>query len=105
MSKSCGGGFKSFECSETSMAAIHLVNRSRFSNEMVFPKYGRSLFLSTFSSLLMNVKLKWKGACRLGSQPKYHHISSIGQELTSLKLSFAPSLGFVQTILALLKYI
>ena len=38
ISKSFGGGLISLECSETSIAATHLVKNSRFSNEIVFPK-------------------------------------------------------------------
>ena len=52
----------------------------------------------------MNVKLKWKGVCRFGSQPKYHQISSIGHESISLRLELFPSLASEHTILALLNY-
>ena len=93
----------SFEYSATSMDAIHFVKSSLYSNDIVCPKYGRSLFLSTLFSLLINVRLKWNGACRFGSQPKYHQMSSIGHESISLRLELFPSATLEHTSLALLE--
>ena len=98
-----GGGVMSFEYSATSMDAIHFVKSSLYSNDIVCPKYGRSLFLSTLFSLLINVRLKWNGACRFGSQPKYHQMSSIGHESISLRLELFPSATLEHTSLALLE--
>ena len=84
------------------MDAIHFVKSSLYSNDIVCPKYGRSLFLSTLFSLLINVRLKWNGACRFGSQPKYHQMSSIGHESISLRLELFPSATLEHTSLALL---
>ena len=85
------------------MDAIHFVKSSLYSKDIVCPKYGRSLFLSTLFSLLINVRLKWNGACRFGSQPKYHQMSSIGHESISLRLELFPSATFEHTSLALLE--
>ena len=93
----------SFEYSATSMDAIHFVKSSLYSNDIVCPKYGRSLFLSTLFFLPINVRLKWNGACRFGSQPKYHQMSSIGHESISLRLELFPSATLEHTSLALLE--
>ena len=85
------------------MDAIHFVKSSLYSNDIVCPKYGLSLFLSTLFSLLINVRLKWNGACRFGSQPKYHQMSSIGHESISLRLELFPSATLEHTSLALLE--